>query len=285
MPDDESKGREYVPILSRRQHSREDSLEYLKTRRDDKVAESGAEVVTKARAEVTPTKSTGIALLDKNLGGGLPAGSVVYFSTEAGSMAEVYLYQFAAARKTYYFTTSRRAKYVNQNIIDMGFDTSDVNYVDIYGQYYLDDYGAMVERLDNEYVDREIVDFTEHQLMNIQREETGDFNIVFDTFSFYLGLNVNLGKVLRLINMLYEMTKETGILSFLYFIKDTHDQSIEREVMNLCDAVFDIVTERSGEKIVNKLYIPKIRGKGVGTSLIKFKIDDGVQIDTSRDIA
>ncbi|MDY6865742.1 MAG: recombinase RecA [Halobacteriota archaeon] len=233
----------------------------------------------------SPIKSTGIGLLDSILGGGIPAGFVTFFSAEAGSMSEVFLYQFSTSRKTYYFTTTRRPKFIAQNITDMNFDVSNITFIDIYSQYYLDKFGEMIDNVGNEFVDKEIIDFMEYQLKNIRSQEDDDFNIIIDTFSFFLGLNVNIGKILRLTNLIYEVTKDTGGISYLYVLDDTCDDKTQSEIMNLCDAVFTVKLERAGDRVASKLSIPKIRGRMPVNDLIKFRVCDGVQIDTSRDIA
>ena len=116
-------------------------------------------------------KPTGIFILDRSLGGGLPARSLVYFSADARSMSEVFLYQFTQARKTYYFTTSRRPTF------------------------------------------------------------------------------------------------------------------IQNDILNTSDVIFDVALDRGIYKITSKLAIPKICGMVPSVDMIKFKVGDGVQIDTSRDIA
>ena len=45
-------------------------------------------------APASAVKSTGIFILDRNLGGGLPSGSVVYISGDPKSMSEIFLHQF-----------------------------------------------------------------------------------------------------------------------------------------------------------------------------------------------
>lgn len=230
--------------------------------------------------------SSGIYVLDRSIGGGIPSGSVVYISATTKSMSEVFLYQFTQSRKTYYFCTERRPKYVQQDIANMNFDTSQIVFVDVYGSYYMSPQGEMIDIGGNGFMDAKIVEFMEYNLKSILSEETdGEINIIVDTFTFFMNLNLNSGIIRRLMNIIYETTKETGGLTFLYSLKDSHDQKLENEIVNTCDAIFDVDLEKTGDKIISKLSIPKIRGMTPTAEMIKFKIGEGIQIDTSRDIA
>ncbi len=232
------------------------------------------------------TISTGIFVLDRTLGGGLPSSSMIYFSADPRSMSEVFLYQFTQSRKTYYFTTSRRPKYIQKDIENLGFDPSNIVFVDIYSEYYFTATGDMVDNVGNEYVDSKIIEFTEYNLKNIITDAgDNEVNIIFDTFSFFMNLNVNLGLLKRLTNILYESTKDLNGLTFLHGLKGSHPENVENEVFNSSDVIFDISIEKSSERIVSKLAIPKIRGMIPTADVIKFNVADGVQIDTSRDIA
>jgi len=230
--------------------------------------------------------SSGIYVLDRSIGGGIPGGSVVYISATTKSMSEVFLYQFTQSRKTYYFCTERRPKYVQQDIANMNFDTSQIVFVDVYGSYFMSPQGEMIDIGGNGFMDAKIVEFMEYNLKSILSEETdGEINIIVDTFTFFMNLNLNSGIIRRLMNIIYETTKETGGLTFLYSLKDSHDQKLENEIVNTCDAIFDVDLEKTGDKIISKLSIPKIRGMTPTAEMIKFKIGEGIQIDTSRDIA
>ncbi len=201
-------------------------------------------------------------------------------------MSEIFLYQFTQSRKTYYFCTERRPKYVQYDIQNLNFDVLDIEFVDVYGSYYLSPLGEMIDNTGNEYVDAKIIEFTEYNINNILSEETNsEVNIIVDSFSFFLNLNVNHGVIRRLLNVIYETTKETGGLTFLYGMKESHDHIIENEIFNICDAIFDVDIEKTADKIINKLSIPKLRGMSPTAEMIKFKIGDGIQIDTSKDIA
>ena len=256
------------------------------------VLEPEEETRTFIEPETTPPHlapeilSSGIYVLDRSIGGGIPGGSVVYISATTKSMSEVFLYQFTQSRKTYYFCTERRPKYVQQDIANMNFDTSQIVFVDVYGSYFMSPQGEMIDIGGNGFMDAKIVEFMEYNLKSILSEETdGEINIIVDTFTFFMNLNLNSGIIRRLMNIIYETTKETGGLTFLYSLKDSHDQKLENEIVNTCDAIFDVDLEKTGDKIISKLSIPKIRGMTPTAEMIKFKIGEGIQIDTSRDIA
>lgn len=234
---------------------------------------------------------TGIDILDRTIGGGIPSGSVVYFSADPRSMSEIFLYQFTQAkskdgklRKTYYFATERRPEYIKNDILNLDFDVSNIIFVDIYREYYLTPTGEMIDSVGNEYADTKILEFVENELKVIQIEGKS-VNIIMDTWSFFMNLNVNIGMIKRLLKIIYETTKEINGVTYLYALKRTHKENIENEIINACDVIFDVELERSSDKIASKLSIPKIRGMVPSAEMIKFKVGYGVQIDTSRDIA
>ena len=241
-------------------------------------------------AEIVPkqvNRSTAIPILDRTLGGGLPSGAVVYIFADAKSMAEVFLYQFTQARKTYYFSNERHPKYILRDIKNYGFKTDNIKFVDIYSQYYLTAHGEMVDNVGNEFVDAKIVEFTESNVKKIMMEGEGemDINLIFDSFSFYLNLKVNPGIIKRLINVIYEVTKDLNCLSFLYGLKDTHERNLENEIMKSCDAIFEVDLDKDSEKLSSRLSMPKLRGRTPASEMLKFKVGEGIQIDTTKDIA
>ncbi|ETA66619.1 MAG: hypothetical protein PWQ51_726 [Methanolobus sp.] len=230
-------------------------------------------------------KSTGILVLDRTLGGGIPAGSLTFFSADPRSMSEIFLYQFTQSRKTYYFTTNRRPRYVLNDVINLGFDPSNIIFVDIYSEYYCTSCGEISDNLSNEFIDSKILEFTEYNLRNIANDSSGeDVNIIFDSFCFFTGLTANKGLIKQLINVIYETTKELNCLTYLYG-STCNDDGLRSFVYSLCDVIFESMLDQGADKVISKLSIPKIRGMIPNTEIIKFKIGDGVQIDTSRDIA
>ena len=100
-----------------------------------------------------------------------------------------------------------------------------------------------------------------------------------------MNLNVNPGLLKRLVNLLYETTKEANGITFLYSLKGSHDERAENEILNASDVIFDVDVERHPDKIMSKLSIPKIRGMAPKADVIKFNVSEGINIDTSKDIA
>jgi len=226
---------------------------------------------------------TGIVLLDRRLDGGLPAGSFVCVYANPLAMPEAFLYQFATVMKTYYFTTSRPAKFVKQDMEKLRLDTSFVTFVDVYEQYYLNEYGQFI--VEDRYKDKEIFDYVDDRLSRIAEEESGEYNVIIDSLSFFLNLNTDWGLKDWLINKLYTLAKEKGVVVYCHLIKNLHPVDVVNKVLDISDVVFDIEVERVGERLVSKFAVPKLRGKRPVTEYFRFYVEEGIQVDTSRDIA
>ena len=199
---------------------------------------------------------TGIDVIDEKLHGGLPEGSLVCIYANPMSMPEIFLYQIASSRKTYYFNTSRPAQFIRQNMECMGLDTDNVEFIDVFSQYYFNEYGQFV--IEDNFRDKDIYDFVDYNLSKIvQRPE--EYNVIFDTISFFFKLNVGVGLKEWLINKLYVASKHTGNLFFIYLMKNVHPPSLVSTVLDICDVILDIDCEKVNDKMVSRLYIPKIR--------------------------
>ncbi|MET1123775.1 MAG: RAD55 family ATPase [Archaeoglobaceae archaeon] len=232
--------------------------------------------------QVSAVVPTGIMLLDRNLDGGIPAGSFVCVYAHPLAMPEVFLYHFASVTKSYYFNTSRPAKFIVGEMRSYGIPYENVTFIDVYSQYYLNEYGQFV--VEDRYRDKEIFDFVDEKLGAI--EDSGDdFVVIFDSLTFFMSLNVEWGLKEWLLNKLYVLAKESRNAVYAYLMKDVHPESVVRRVLDISDVVVDITIERTGERLISKFAVPKIRGRRPILDYFRFYIDEGVQIDTSRDIA
>ncbi|VVB87313.1 V4R domain protein [uncultured archaeon] len=80
-------------------------------------------------------KSSGVPLLDNILGGGIPAGSMVCCLINPKSMAEVMIYQLASVGKVLYFTTERKPEHMLLGSQQLGFDSKNISFIDIYTRF------------------------------------------------------------------------------------------------------------------------------------------------------
>jgi hypothetical protein len=90
-----------------------------------------------------------------------------------------------------------------------------------------------------------IIDFLVKQLKLIDAKE---INLIFDTITFFQYLEVKRGKLRELIDVVYDTTKKTEGLGFLYGLKGEKRSNIENEIINICDAVFDISLTKKSDK-------------------------------------
>ncbi|MCX8172851.1 MAG: RAD55 family ATPase [Archaeoglobaceae archaeon] len=223
---------------------------------------------------------TGITLLDKRLDGGLPAQSFICLYADPIAMPEAFLYQFASVNKSLYITTNRPSRFILRDMELMRLETKDVHFVDVFTAYYLNDQGQFV--IDNKYRNKEIFDFVSEVLNQVRERE---LSIIVDSISFFLSLDTEWGLKDWLLNKLYLMSKDSGNTIFVYLTKNIHPLSVVYRVLDLSDVVINVESERIGERFVSKFALPKIRGKKPISEYFRFNVEEGVQVDTSRDIA
>jgi len=195
----------------------------------------------------TELKLTGICEVDERLGG-LPAGSLVCIYADPISTPELILYEIACSKKTYYFNTSRPSQYIKRDMELLNLNPQNVEFIDVYTQYYLNEYGQFI--IEDDFRKKEIFDFVGYALSRIIENNDGkDYNLIFDNISFFLKLNVSYGLKEWLINKLYVISKQTENLCFIYLMKDVHPKSVVNMVLELSDIVLDINRDNESIKI------------------------------------
>ena len=195
----------------------------------------------------TELKLTGICEVDERLGG-LPAGSLVCIYADPISTPELILYEIACSKKTYYFNTSRPSQYIKRDMELLNLNPQNVEFIDVYTQYYLNEYGQFI--IEDDFRKKEIFDFVGYALSRIiENNDRKDYNLIFDNISFFLKLNVSYGLKEWLINKLYVISKQTENLCFIYLMKDVHPKSVVNMVLELSDIVLDINRDNESIKI------------------------------------
>jgi len=187
--------------------------------------------------------------------GGIPTGSLIYFSADPTIASERVLYQLCAGgRRTYYFVTERNPKRVEGNMRDAGVNLEDFEIVDL--------------RKGEERFSEIITTL----------REAGDANVVIDTFTPFIGDD-------SLVEQILEESADKDVLCFLCLPKGSCDEKKSNRLAYLCDVFFDLNAERMGEAVVVKFAVPKMRGGQPLMVHMRLKMAvGGIEIDTSRDI-
>lgn len=206
-----------------------------------------------------PRLPTGITVLDRELGGGLPAGSIVFLEARPASQSELLLYELTAARGTLYITTVRSDQAVRD-----AFERTPVNA----GKPTIRDVGA-----------RDQLDET-NQLVSTLPESA---NLIVDAMNPLE--ETEPSRYRRFLNELQTHMVNTGGLAVLHGLKSDSAPKNRDVTEHMADVVFDLRTEIRGGEVINRLAVPKFRGGVALDETVKLKLEESVAIDTSRDIA
>ncbi len=202
--------------------------------------------------------STGVPVLDRKLDGGIPPGSTVALCAPPASQAELLLTEFAASRPTLYLTTDR-----DEETVSTGFRreanrrTPEVRYIP--GDAPLDHARRLFQRLRSDST--LIIDPADL----LEREDPTRYR------NFLHDLQAHL--------------RGTDSLALLHCL-DGRSVPDQRDITeHAVDVVFQLRTEISGDRVENRLAVPKFRGGRALPETIKLELTESVAIDTSRDIA
>jgi len=201
----------------------------------------------------------GIGPLDRQLDGGLPAGSVVAYCAPPASQSELLLYELTAHRETLYLTTDRSEDAVADALEKATCPTGDPEIRFVPGDAPLENARRMVRSVG---------------------EET---NVIIDTGD--LLEREDRGRYQRFLNELGNHMQNTGSLAFLHCMKAATEADLRATTEHMADVVFALRQERYGTEVETRLGVPKFRGGRALSETIKLELEERVRVDTSRDIA
>jgi KaiC/GvpD/RAD55 family RecA-like ATPase len=202
---------------------------------------------------------TGIDVLDRKLEGGIPAGSIVALQAEPASQAELFLYELTATRGTLYLSLDRSDDAVAASIRDADTRTGDPTVRSVGGDAPIDNATKLVSALPEE--SNLIVDPVDV----LERQEAPRFR--------------------NFMNDLQNHMYNTGSLAVVHCLKGRDVPGNRDTTLHMADVVFDLRTTVKGDRVENRLAIPKFRGGAAVSDIVKLELADKVAIDTSRDIA
>jgi KaiC/GvpD/RAD55 family RecA-like ATPase len=203
---------------------------------------------------------TGIDVLDRKLGGGLPAGSMVALTADPASQAELFLYELTATRGTLWLSMDRTAEAVRDSIENTPAKTGDPTVRHISGEAPLDNAGKLVSAL----------------------PETS--NLIVDPLDV-LESQEPPSRFRSFMNDLQNHIFNTDSLGILHCLDGRSVPPLRDTTEHFADVIFHLSTDITGDEVENRLAIPKFRGGRAPADVIKLDLVEEVSIDTSRDIA
>jgi KaiC/GvpD/RAD55 family RecA-like ATPase len=203
--------------------------------------------------------STGISVLDRQLNGGLPGGSVVAYRAPPDSQGELLLFELADTRETLYLTTDRTEQAVRDTLEDSPATTRDVRVKYVSGDAPLEN------------------------TRQLFRDVTGESNLIVDPVDVLE--STDRARYRNFLNTLSNHMHNTGGVAVLHCLDGAHVPEQRDTTLHMADAVFDLQVAVDGTELVTHLAVPKFRGGAALGETVKLELGERVRIDTSRDIA
>lgn len=202
--------------------------------------------------------TTGIDILDRKLGGGVPRGAVVALSARSASQAELLLYEFAGTHRTVYLSTVR----------------TEASLSAVLRAHLSDPDGIEVRRLG----DASPIEDAQAALADLE----GDATVVVDPVDV---LEAGDGEDYRqFLTDLKRWVVDSGAVAVLHCLDDDPTPAQRRTTAHVADLVFEVETAVEGDSIVNRLTVPKFRSGQPVQNVVKLDLGGEVGVDTSRNI-
>lgn len=203
--------------------------------------------------------STGVEVLDRELSGGLPTGSIVAYQAPPESQGELLLYELTRPRPTLYLTTDRTEDAVSDafeaTLAPTG--TPDVRYVS--GEDPLD------------------------AVRRAFRSAGESTTVIIDPVD---GLErTTRARYETVLNELANHMENTGSIAILHCLSGKSTPRLRETTQHMADVVLDLRTEVKSGVVETRLAVTKFRGGRVPAETIKLDLTERVRVDTSRDIA
>ena len=203
--------------------------------------------------------STGIDILDRRLGGGIPPGSIMLLAADPASQSELFLYELTDVRSTLYLTTIRSDQAVRDALDRTTGPVGDPTIRDVGGNAPLDTANRFI------------------------RDLPEGANLIIDAVDVLEGTEP--ARYRQFLNELQTHMVNTGGLAVVHGMKGDTKPENRGFTTHMADIVFDLRTRIDGSEIETRLAVPKFRGGRPPEETIKLRLGDRITVDTSRDIA
>lgn len=204
--------------------------------------------------------ATGIGVLDRELDGGIPPGSLVAVSAPPVSQSELILQRVVEERNTLYVTIERQTKDVEESFSDEILDSN-----------------QLVIRHPN-------LDSPLDNTRDVLRQITNQANVIIDSTKM-LEQSEEQARYIKFLNELTTQLDNTDSIGIIHCIKGSDEPALRDTTLQMADIVLDLSVDITGDRVENKLSVPKFRGGAALKENIKLELREEVRVDTSRDIA
>lgn len=203
--------------------------------------------------------STGVNVLDRELGGGVPAGSVVAFNAPPASQAELLLYELTVPRQTLYLTTDRTEDAVR------------------------DAFRATAAPTGNPEIRYTAGDDPIDSARRAFRAAPEGTTVIIDPNDALE--RTDRSRYESFLNELSNHMHNTGGVSFLHCLTGEYTPALRDTTKHMADVIFDLSLDVTSSSVETRLTVPKLRGGRALLEPIKLDLQERVRVDTSRDIA
>ena len=206
----------------------------------------------------TDAVPTGIDIIDRELGGGIPRGSVVALSAVPASQSELFLYEFADTRQTVYLSTVRTRDAVEWTLENRGVDLDAVEIIQADSEDPLEHAQWVLADLPDE------TNLVVDPAGVLEDSDDGDYR------QFLADLKQSAG--------------EGGNVALLHCLDGPSPPTHRCDTVHVADLVFELSTTLDGQSVINRLTVPKFRGGQSVEDVIKLDLTSEVEVDMSRNI-
>lgn len=205
--------------------------------------------------------SVGVETIDGELGGGVPAGSLVALQAPPTTGSEMLLHEFSSVRETLYVTTTR-----SKPAVESAFEA----YPRYSGQ-------PVVTAVDP--------DVGLEDLAGIVGRAHAGANVIIDTVDALETKDPN--RYCRFLRKLSAHIRSIDGLAVLHChdLPDGSPPLGRRLTLGQADATFELHQDVGGDDIEHRLVVTKLRGGPAPTTPISLDLDDRVRVDTTRELA
>lgn len=210
--------------------------------------------------EADPRFSTGIRYIDMQAGGGVPAGDIVVLTAPPNSQSETIFLEFASAEPTVYLsTTAQDTDELRTRLEPSGIPAEDLTVGHLDPTAFLEDPETYVADLPPESV------------------------IVIDPVD--LLESGPRAEYLTALNLLKSRLREIDSIAVLHCLTDDSNPDHRSLTLKRSDHIWSLRQTIENGELQTALYVPKSRIGSIIADGISIELTDGVQIDTSRNIA